>query len=272
VSFGALLGSELARLRARRAVRIALLIAVALTLLIVVIMTIRSTGTGPADHTLQLRKLWSVVDGRSQDTALLSVAVYLFVVAAGLAATAIGGDYRAGTVGTPLTWEPRRGRLVTARLLAIVVVIGAFYLVVNGVLIGSWWLGAAARGSTAVPGGFWTDVASLVARCLVTTVGFALVTAGIVLLTRSTVGGIIVWVGYLVGIEGVLASQVQGLRERLLLVNLAAFLEAVPERVTDGGGGGVSIVHPSDGVVTLVLFVAVAVALGVVAFTRRDVT
>ena len=272
MSFGALLGSELARLRARRAVRIALLFAVALTLLIVVIMTIRSTGTGPTDHTLALRKLWSVVDGRSQDTALLSVAVYLFVVAAGLAATAIGGDYRAGTVGTPLTWEPRRGRLVTARLLAIVVVIGAFYLVVTGVLIGSWWLGAATRGSTVVPSGFWADVASLVARCLVTTIGFALVTAGIVLLTRNTVGGIIVWVAYLVGIEGVLAGQVQGLRERLLLVNLAAFLEDVPERVTDGGGGGISIVHPSDGVVTLLLVVAVVVALGVVAFTRRDVT
>ena len=54
-------------------------------------------------------------------------------------------------------------------------------------------------------------------------------------------------------------------------MNLAAFLEDVPERVTDGGGGGISIVHPSDGVVTLVLFVVVVVGLGVVAFTRRDV-
>jgi ABC-2 type transport system permease protein len=272
VSFGALFASELSRLRARRAVRIALLIAVGLTLTVVVIMAIRSTGTGPTDHTMRLRALWTVADGRSQDTALLSVAVYLFIVAAGLAATAIGGDYRAGTVGTPLTWEPRRVRLVSARLLAIVAVTGAFYLVVTGVLVGSWWLGAATRGSTAVPAGFWTDVVLLAARCLATTVGFALVTAGVVLLTRSTVGGIIAWVGYLVAVEGVLANQVRGLRAHLIIVNLAAFLEGVPERVTDGGGGGTVVVHPSDGLVTLVAVVVVAVALGVAAFARRDVT
>jgi ABC-2 type transport system permease protein len=273
VSFAALFASELARLRARRAVRIALLIAVGLTLTVVVIMAIRSTGTGPTDHTMRLRALWTVADGRSQDTALLSVAVYLFVVAAGLAATAIGGDYRAGTVGTPLTWEPRRVRLVSARLLAIVVVTGALYLLVTGVLVGSWWLGAATRGSTAVPAGFWTDVVLLSARCLAATIGFALVTAGVVLLTRSTVGGIIVWVGYLVAIEGVLANQLRGLRPHLVIVNLGAFLEGVPERVSDGGGSGaVVVVHPSDGLVTLVAVVVVVVALGVAAFARRDVT
>jgi len=272
VTFGALLASELSRLAARRAVRIALAVAVGLTIVVVVIMAIRSTGTGATDHTMRLRALWTVSDGRSQDTALLSVAVYLFVVAAGLAATAIGGDYRAGTVGTPLTWEPRRARLVSARLLAIVVVTGGFYLVVTGVLVGTWWVGAATRGSTAVPAGFWGDVGSLVGRCLLTTVGFALVTAGIVLVTRSTVGGIIVWVGYLVAVEGVLASQVSGLRARLLLVNLAAMLEGVAERVTDGGSGGTTVVHPSDGLVTLVAVVVVVVVLGAAAFTRRDVT
>jgi hypothetical protein len=54
-------------------------------------------------------------------------------------------------------------------------------------------------------------------------------------------------------------------------VNLGAFLEGVPERVTDGGGGGSVVVHPSDGLVTLVAFVVVVVALGMAAFARRDV-
>jgi hypothetical protein len=94
-----------------------------------------------------------------------------------------------------------------------------------------------------------------------------------VLLTRSTVGGIIVWVGYLVAIEGVLANQLRGLRPHLVIVNLGAFLEGVPERVSDGGGSGaVVVVHPSDGLVTLVAVVVVVVALGVAAFARRDVT
>ena len=102
--------------------------------------------------------------------------------------------------------------------------------------------------------------------------GFALVTAGLVLVTRSTVGGILLRVAYLVGIEGVLAARVSGLRQHLLLANLAAFLDGHAVRLGDGGGGGgVVVVGPSDGLVLLVGVVAVVVALGVVAFQRRDV-
>jgi hypothetical protein len=124
-----------------------------------------------------------------------------------------------------------------------------------------------------VPSHFWSDLLSLVVRCVVTTVGFALVTAGLVLVTRSTVGGILLWVGYLVGIEGVLAARISGLREHLVLPNLAAFLDGHAVRVADGGGGGgVVVIGPSDGLVLLVGVVAVVVALGVVAFRRRDVS
>ena len=66
------------------------------------------------------------------------MSVYLFIIAVGIGATAVGGDYRAGTVGTPLTWEPRRLRVAGARLLATAVVAITVYLVVVGVLIGGW--------------------------------------------------------------------------------------------------------------------------------------
>ena len=273
MSFVALYGSELRRLLARRAVRIAFGVALGLTLLVVVVAAIRSTGTGFTDHTMRLRTLWLQSGGHTEETTVLSVSIYLFVVAAGLAATAIGGDYRTGTMGTPLTWEPRRVRLATARLLAVVVVAGGLYLVITGVLVGGWWLGAATRGSVSVPAHFWPDLARLVARCVATTVGFALVTAGMVLVTRSTVGGILLWVGYLVGIEGVLGSRISGLREHLLFANLAAFLDGHAVRIQDGGGGGgVVAVGPSDGLLLLVGVMAVVVALGLVAFRRRDVT
>jgi ABC-2 type transport system permease protein len=272
VSFGALLGSELARLRARRAVRAAVLVAVGLTVVVVVVTALRSTGTGPTDHTMRLRTLWLESHGHTRETALMSVSVYLFLVATALAATAIGGDYRAGTVATPLTWEPRRTRLATARLLAIVVITAGVYLLVTGVLVGGWWLGAATRGTVTVPSHFWPDLLRVVARCLAATVGFALVTAGVVLLTRSTVGGMVVWVAYLVGIEGVLANQISGLRSHLLIANLAAFLDGHPFRITDGGTGRQLVIAPSDGLVLLVTVVVGVVGLGVVAFARRDVT
>ena len=92
MTFGALLSSELTRLSARRAVRIGCAVALAITLIVVVVTAIRSTGTTPTDHTMRLRTLWLESGGRTQETALLSVSIYLFVLAAALAATGIGGD------------------------------------------------------------------------------------------------------------------------------------------------------------------------------------
>ena len=247
--------------------------ALAITLIVVVVTAIRSTGTTPTDHTMRLRTLWLESGGRTQETTLLSVSIYLFVLAAALAATGIGGDYRAGTVGTPLTWEPRRVRLATARLLAIVAVVLGIYVAVMVVLVGGWWLGAATRGSVSVPAHFWPDVVGVLARCAAATVGFALLTAGLVLVTRSTVGGILVWFAYLVGIEGVLAAQVAGLREKLIIVNLAAFLDGHAVRFSSvGGSGRPVVVRPADGPVLLVAAVLVVVVLGVLVFRRRDVT
>ena len=271
MTYRALLRSELSRLLARRAVRVATTIAIGLTLLVVVIVAVRSTGTGPFDHTMRLRTLWLESHGETQETTALSIAIYLFVVSAALAATAIGADYRAGTVGTPLTWEPRRVRVASARLLAIVVVTVGLFAVVMAVLVAGWWIGATLRGTTAVPHRFWPDLLRLLLRCAATTAGFALVTAGVVLVTRSTVGGILTWIGYLVGVEGVLASRITGLREHLVFSNLAAFLDGHPVRFTRTGSVGSLVVSPSHGLVVLVAVVVVATALGVGAFARRDV-
>ena len=124
-----------------------------------------------------------------------------------------------------------------------------------------------------VPAHFWPDVVGVLARCAAATVGFALLTAGLVLVTRSTVGGILVWFAYLVGIEGVLAAQVSGLREKLIIVNLAAFLDGHAVRFSSvGGSGGQVVVRPADGPVLLVAAVLVVVVLWVLVFRRRDVT
>ena len=83
MTFAALFGSELRRLLARRAVRVAWTVALGLTVLVVVIATVRSTGVG-AGHTMRLRALWLQAHGETQETVVLSVAVYLFVLAAAL--------------------------------------------------------------------------------------------------------------------------------------------------------------------------------------------
>ena len=65
---------------------------------------------------------------------------YLLVVLLG--ASAVGAEYRAGTVTTILTWEPRRTRLLLARIGAAVIVGMLLFVVVHAVFIG----GVGARG------------------------------------------------------------------------------------------------------------------------------
>jgi hypothetical protein len=95
MSFAAIYGSELSRLVARRAVRVALAVALGITVLVVAVAMIRSTGTGPLDHTMRLRTLWLEDRAGTRETTVLAMSVYVFVLIVGLAATAIGGDYRA---------------------------------------------------------------------------------------------------------------------------------------------------------------------------------
>ena len=79
--------------------------------------------------------------------ATISVLTYLLIVLLG--ASAVGAEYRAGTVTTILTWEPRRTRLLLARLGAAALVGMLLFVIVHAVFIGGWALGASLNGSTA---------------------------------------------------------------------------------------------------------------------------
>jgi ABC-2 type transport system permease protein len=280
VTFPALLASEVRRLASRRVVRLGFAIALGIVVVVLVVTAARSTGTGPTDHTLYLRRLWLERSGRVVDNTVLATSVYLFILVVGIAATAVGADYRAGTMGTLLTWEPRRVRVAVARLLAIAIVSVALYLVVTGVFIAGWALGAELRGSTAGLGpDFWTDLAAVVGRSAVGVVVLALLTAGLAFVTRSTVGAVIVWFGYLIGVEAVLAQRVQELQPGILIANLAAFLQGedvMTSRVESVGPTGIFrverlLAQPGPGLVRALLITIVVATLGVLAFRRRDV-
>ncbi len=273
MTFHALFGSELRRFLARRALRWTLAGALAVVTLTLVINAVRSTGTGFSDHTMYLRKLWFEAPDGVQETATLSVAIYLMILGVVLAATGVGGDYRAGTLGTLLTWEPRRLRLAVARLVAIATGAVGLYAVVMAVFVGGWWIGASVRGSTSGLGpDFWTNLAAVIGRGAVGVLLLAMITAGLALVTRGTVGALGVWFAYLVGIEGILAGRLTGLRPHLLLENLAPFLQGASLRVRGGGFGDHLEVAPGSGLVTCLILAAIVTALGVLAFRARDVT
>lgn len=276
MTFAALFGSEVRRVLARRVVRVGFVVALGIVLLVVVVATVRSTGTGPGDHTLELAKLWRERSGQVEENTLLAMSIYVFIFVVGIAATAVGAEYRSGTVGTLLTWEPRRVRVAAARIAAIVLVAVLFYVVVIGVFVAGWTIGASARGSTGGLGpDFWPSVAGVFGRCVVVVGVLAVVTAALAFITRSTVGAVIVWFGYLVGVEAVLGQRVRSLQPGLFLGNLGAFVEGVDEAFPGGyradGSTIRRIAQPGPGLVRVLIVVVVLVALAVAAFGRRDV-
>ena len=158
-------------------------------------------------------------------------------------------------------------------MLAVAIVTVAIYLGFALVLVGGWSLGASVRGSTSGLGpDFWANLAATIGRCVVAAVVLAEITAALVFVTRSTVGAVITWFGYLVGIEAMLTARIPELRPSLLLANLAAFLQGSVLRISIGGFGDVvHLARPGPGLLRTVGIAVVVGALGIWAFQRRDV-
>jgi ABC-type transport system involved in multi-copper enzyme maturation permease subunit len=191
----------------------------------------------------------------------------LMLVALILGASFIGAEWHAGTVTTLLTWEPRRGRVIAAKLLATlasVFVLSVATLALLGVVLA---LDAAARGTTAGADGAWlAETLGMGLRvtflaCFAAAVGFGLATIG-----RNTAGALGAFFGYLVIFE----SLIQGLEHRLapwlVSQNIAWFIATEPADVTGAGRSVWGAALYLLAVAALVVLVAVA------AFRTRDVT
>ncbi|HWC10180.1 MAG TPA: ABC transporter permease subunit, partial [Acidimicrobiales bacterium] len=98
------------------------------------------------DPRFRLRELTGVYQGT---TAPLVVVGWL------IGASSIGADWQSRTITTLLTWEPRRVRVILAKVLAAVLVASAFALLAQALVAGALAPSAALHGSTAGTGGTW---------------------------------------------------------------------------------------------------------------------
>jgi ABC-2 type transport system permease protein len=265
-----LLTTEILRLSRRRMVFWMFLGMLGLVVTIVVINAAISESSG--DRVMRLSDLWLsresarlLGSGREQSITTISVLCYLLLIVLG--ASAVGAEYRAGTVTTVLTWEPRRARLLLARLAAAGVVAIAFFLVIHFVFVAGWALGAGFRGSTdGADGGFWRDLVFAVLRAGVIAGVFAVMSAAIATLLRNTAGAMGVWFGYLVAVEGILRANVDQTIPWMLTISTAAFYGW--ERLTDNGHA----VSGAGGLLHLALYLVLLGGAALAVFARRDVT
>jgi len=245
-----LLASEFRRFRSRRLVKVLLLLEIVAIAVAGVIVYLTQE--------YELSSFPDVLKGSS--LVLLSVAWML-------GASAIGAEWHAGHVTTILTWEPRRGRVMAAKIVASLTSVFVLSLAVQAVLGIALAIDAAGRGSTAGVDASWLSEAAAVALrvALLSSIfagfGFALASVG-----RNTAVALGVGFGYLVIVE----NLVRGLRPQwtpwLLTDNAGLFVVGsqtdVPLLGRTVAGAGLYLAA-----------VAVALLLGASGtFRARDVT
>ncbi|HTG46615.1 MAG TPA: hypothetical protein VK646_03045 [Actinomycetota bacterium] len=208
-----------------------------------------------------------------------SIVVLLGVL---LGATLAGADWTAGTMGTLLTWEPRRIRVHLVRLLVTVAVILVFTVGLQAFLIGVYRVAIAISGTTAgTPPDMGWHLVQIVARVAAVAAAFGVVAHAVATIGRSTVAALGVLFGYLIVIEGFLAGLWTAIQPRLLIRAAEVVISHQPlvgRTVVTTGPNGDAIVQSQEVLlsvtgawVVLAAWVLVLTAAALLVFRARDV-
>ena len=219
----------------------------------------QAVGTyGVEDPAFPLARFREVAEGLS--------GLFIALVAI-LGASFIGAEWHAGTVATQLMWEPRRNRVLVAKVVVAALFGFAFFFLAQVMLLGAVSPAAVFRGTTeGVDAAWMRGAAGLVVRGagaagLAAAIAFSL--ASMARNTAAAVGGLFVYMAIL---EPLIRNLRPNWRAWYLIDNLVTFITAhqpefgLPEPTMTGAAILVSAYT--------VGFVLLAMAV----FRRRDVT
>lgn len=217
--------------------------------------------------------------GEQYEQFLARLAFPFMFLALGMGSTAVAAEFAHRTMGSLLTFEPRRTRVFVAKVLAPA--IASLPLVVTGlvlVLVGTpavfrWWGldGGVTTGEWTALG--WTALRVLAITMLAGALGAA---AAFVLKHSGLVLGLLV--GYLVLVEGIFANMAGSLSRLTLTRNIAAWVEHGTQWSTWPANCAAfedcqEVVHRlsfTHGVLVLTGLLAAVVLLGWAMFRRAD--
>lgn len=195
---------------------------------------------------------------------LMSMGIPLIMLGWLLGASFVGAEYTNRTLTSLLTWEPRRVRVVAAKIGALAVVTFLWIALSQVLLAAALYPAAALKGTTAgVDGAFWATLAGVGARVatggvIAGLLGFSLALAG-----KSTAAALGVGFAHLAVVEGLIRGFRPSWTDWLIGDNLSLFLV---------GPGEVDHVGHSQGAAALLLlaYVALATVAATAWFRRRE--
>lgn len=217
------------------------------------------------------------------------LSTFLLLLALMVGATFVAAEFSTGSVTTWLTFEPRRGRVLASKVAVAALATGAVVAVVGALAVGAFWAVTAVNhfvGDTTPE--LWAAVGDQVGRLAAAGAGAAAIGAALAFLVRHSAAVLGVVVGWLVGVDGILASQLSlaspGVRGWMVQTNLTAWLQGGleqqygvtscttgPSGVTSCDGGTALVVSMTHAGLLLLAVAAVVTALALLVFRRRDV-
>src|SRR3954452_4474017 len=164
----------------RRAVWVLIMVALAGCVFAGVIAFTSSSGKTIAElhfhnepHPAIVTDWW--IAGRS-DGAVLVASIFLLLGAAFAGAAVAGGEWRAGTITTVLTWEPRRVRLHLARTAACGIIAFLVGVALQAFFLACFLPAAIANGSTSgTDTQWWLELGMVITRAAILTSEAAMV-------------------------------------------------------------------------------------------------
>ena len=165
-------------------------------------------------------------DTRSAGVLDATSSVFL-ALAAVVGASLAGAEYRYGSLTTLLTWEPRRIRVIVAKLVAAASVGAGLYLLLHAAIALSLVPVATYRGTfRGADAAFARDVAGFILRGAALSAGLAALGVCLATLGRNTSAALGALFVYLIGVEEILSARVPEWRRWFLVENIARFLTA----------------------------------------------
>jgi ABC-2 type transport system permease protein len=199
---------------------------------------------------------------------LRGTSVTLIVVGWLLGASLAGAEWAAGTMTTLLTWEPRRLRVLFAKLVAAIATVLTLTLLIQAIFVGALWLLAATRGVNIPDPGLWHGIVGSILRVSAISSVAGVFGLAIAVITRSVTAAMASGFVYLAVIEGLIRGYKPGLAQYLVGDNAIAWITGRPFTTSDPSHP-VTLVHA---VVVLSIYAVILTAAAAVSFRSRDVT
>jgi hypothetical protein len=313
-SFLGLLRSEVLRLSSRRLFRFLVALAVLGVLIAAVVVGVRSSkdpdsGVAEARRELALCERESARHAQLPDEGTFrcpseeefrdmfdrrfhyastivdvsrGVAFPLFALSLLVGASFVGAEWGSGTMSTLLTWEPRRGRVLVAKVVACAVLLALSVAVFLAFVAVVFFLVAALRGVTdGTTSSMWWTLSGIWARGAGLAVFSGTLGAALATLTRSTAGGVGAGLVYGMLADPLLGQWRQGRYRPWLLQHLVPRLIGLPVDAPRSGSTrgpfGESFLEPMQlspvrPIVLLSIYAVALTAIAYASFRARDVT